>query len=1177
MSTLPVEAVQHVEDFGHILLQAQKDLERVRTRLETLPLGRDLKNTQGQKMAAPMDGDIYSSLSEVLNRTESNLRTKAEVVLRSVDDCKINTLPTLQAPGELPFQQMNSTAIPTRQQHPATFGSQTMTRSGSEKTLKRLQQQQQYVRRSALERMNEQKAVQMLSQPQGPAGRAFLQQKYGLANSPVQYMDDGSSNRPVNKYGYKQGAMLKGLNAPQAAVLPKMYRKDPKLFPRIMPEDTQQGVYNLVNRGMIPTFVDVGPAFHAEPGPFKAEAAQFHNFYDQFEKTNTQVATHTFNLANVQLDLADTLLAEEDQEEKSLTEAPPVLGGPPEPQEPAHIVVVRPTVYDPEDGVPVDPSFGPQELAQATSDGMLALTDESGPERIRDYDELLDTYSLHQFIIRKGKTLSTTPEFLSYQRKYSFLWGQIKSIIQKLEAFLTQYQIPLAYVNGQKVVELAEEMVDPTVPQLLECLENIDKAALMRQIPGHRYTGPDREELAATKMQSFFRMVQGKRGFREHKLKDACARVIQKGWYRYQTLQETRHRIASVWEKKLQAWRKGWNIFKANWNNIQKKKRVVVHIASLSFQPYQRKNVHNNNIRQNQQLTRLCEAADPDVDIIYITPFDLNPEIQQYYMKLLEVGGVNDVSSRIKIMTPENYDRLPEHFSLAKLVLYSPRLLKRIRQAIRGRPAYIVPCELGPEDLQLAVHLNLPILSPEPDVAALFGSKSGSKRIFAAAEVPSPPGAHDIFDEDDFYSFFAKLIVDHLDCARWLFKIDNEYGGRGIAYFDTAQVKIISIVRREKQNHSVRWKLPEIISAAQNRIARGLREFLPTKATLAVPSAWDNKWENYAQAYFRWGGVIEACPAYTIGSPSVNIFIEPDGTVTVPSSHDQLFSSPYVFCGATFPSTGPCDMLHNMAIAIGRACFKEGIIGHAGVDFVMYFDSAADCHRLWVVDLNLRMTQTQASFMLFDFLMKGKYIVYNKPRQHNRSSIPFHLRPDSVGDDYNDDPNRIRYLITPDEEGDESRANSSLGGSSVMDEEYNDTSRNERTYSVINYLYQPNLATVQFGSFFNMCRLKGVSFDLRSKKGTAFVMMDSLASGTLGLLCVAAPNSPLQARGTALGSAGGRGSGVVEALKAIVNALSFLNEQVGLLRLSNHVYADESNLQASINCTKAVLKAKLAS
>jgi hypothetical protein len=47
----------------------------------------------------------------------------------------------------------------------------------------------------------------------------------------------------------------------------------------------------------------------------------------------------------------------------------------------------------------------------------------------RTYTELLDEFSLHQFFIRNGHILDTTPEFQSFHRKFQFMWSQIKNII----------------------------------------------------------------------------------------------------------------------------------------------------------------------------------------------------------------------------------------------------------------------------------------------------------------------------------------------------------------------------------------------------------------------------------------------------------------------------------------------------------------------------------------------------------------------------------------------------------------------------------------------------------------------------------------------------------------------------------------------------------------------------
>jgi hypothetical protein len=847
---------------------------------------------------------------------------------------------------------------------------------------------------------------------------------------------------------------------------------------------------------MIPAFVDVGPAFEAEPAPLHTARTQFHKFSDQFTRTGP-VQMHTYDLSNMKLDLASLgdNMANSDREN-------PQVGNEEKQKE-----MVKPMLLE----------FPGEGESDSDEEQGVFMTEQV--EQPRDYDELLDTYSLHQFIIRKGKTLSNTPEFSSYQRKYFFMWGQIRNVIQALEAMLTKYTIALAYVNGQKVVELAEEdLRQPSVQELMNCLENDDKVGLLMKIPGQRYQGDDAEEAAAVKIQSTYRMFREKRRHSERMYSNRMARVVQVAWRRYLLLQATRLRIAEEWQDKLENWQNMWEGWKQNWGTFTTKKRVVVHIPSLSFQPYQRKGLHNFTIKQNLQLTRLVDVADPDVDVLYISPFELNAEIEQYYLKLLEVGGVQDAGERLKIMHPENHSRFPEHFSLAKAVLYSPRLMKRIKEYIRGRPAYIVPNEVGPEDLQLAVELNLPLLSGMPDNCVLFGSKSGCKRIFAAAEIPVPPGVHDVFEEEDFYEYFAKLIVDHLDCQKWVLKIDNEWGGRGCASFEPSSMKILAQLRREKSQHAARWLMPEVLATAQQRLVQALRETLPRKVVLACPAVYNHSWDKYARTFFRVGGVIEACPAYVVCSPSTSLYIEPDGTVNILNTHDQIFSSPFLYAGANFPSAAPCDLLHAAAKAIGKTCFQEKILGYVGVDFVVYFDMDKDELRLWAVDLNLRMSQSQASFMLYNFLMQGQYHSSERPR----TGLP---------KDKEEQANRIRYTVTVDGEGE--------GAGSVEE---------ERCYTVVNYIYQPNLATLQFSSFFNMCRLKGVAFDLRAKEGVAFMMMDSLASGTLGMQCV--------------------GRDQASSLQGMEQALSFLQEEIGRLRLSNHVYAEESNLEQILDSVR---------
>jgi hypothetical protein len=72
----------------------------------------------------------------------------------------------------------------------------------------------------------------------------------------------------------------------------------------------------------------------------------------------------------------------------------------------------------------------------------------------------------------------------------------------------------------------------------------------------------------------------------------------------------------------------------------------------------------------------------------------------------------------------------------------------------------------------------------EPTITRALASKSGAKRIFEGCGIPFPVSAKDIYDKKQFEVALTHLIAKNLDINVWIFKIDDEFGGRGHASID---------------------------------------------------------------------------------------------------------------------------------------------------------------------------------------------------------------------------------------------------------------------------------------------------------------------------------------------------------------------------------------------------------
>jgi hypothetical protein len=267
---------------------------------------------------------------------------------------------------------------------------------------------------------------------------------------------------------------------------------------------------------------------------------------------------------------------------------------------------------------------------------------------------------------------------------------------------MQQYSISLAYIDGHEVAKLAKnEFETPTVQAYLKCVCNIDQVGALIQVPGRRYGGADGKNAAAVKIQARYRGYRVHKLYKQHQTENAAAYRIQSGYNCYKQYKATREKLRLMRLKAEEEWEAMQEKFKMDWDYIKTKPRTELHIPSMSREESVRSRIPNFSLRQNIQLSRVACVQDSNVDMIYVSPYTLVDDIKAYYNKLLEVGGVKNASSRLRILVPENANKYPEHFSLTTVLLYSARTIRRIRQLLRARNAYIVPAIVGPDEKRL--------------------------------------------------------------------------------------------------------------------------------------------------------------------------------------------------------------------------------------------------------------------------------------------------------------------------------------------------------------------------------------------------------------------------------------------------------------------------------------------
>ena len=367
----------------------------------------------------------------------------------------------------------------------------------------------------------------------------------------------------------------------------------------------------------------------------------------------------------------------------------------------------------------------------------------------------------------------------------------------------------------------------------------------------------------------------------------------------------------------------------------------LLMVPSLTMDAAQMALVTGAHHYEERQLFSLIRLRDPGVRAVYVTSKLLPDLVVDSVLELLPGVPTSHARRRLHLFDADDASNRP----LTEKLLERPALLARIKEMLRPGRSFIGCYVVTELEKQLSEVLQVPLLGTDPALG-YWGSKAGSRELFARCGVPHPPGSALVFNLDDLAEATAELWEAHPGLRRCVVKLNEGFSGEGNARFELESLQL------------------EGLSGAERRaVIRSALEQLPMP-----PASW-------RELVGQQGALVEAWleGGEALSSPSVQGTIHPGGGVDVLSTHEQILGGPggQTYLGCCFPAYDAYRVaLMRHGQAVGEALAQEGCLERYAVDFI-----ARRINGVWdvqAIEVNLRQGGTTHPYMALRAITTGQ-------------------------------------------------------------------------------------------------------------------------------------------------------------------------------------------------------------